>query len=670
MRRIQRLFLLILFYSIPFIVAFTSNTPRGGGGDAAAAAASVATGTTRVAPLVDSALLRFVSAEKKKQQRIEDRLEQVSLESIYSSKATNREKPLRTSRNSNTMSDQDMAASVPSVTGMEQLEDPWMGQYNRNRISRTLESLGVDEAMASRAGEKVQDYVLVRLARRRVQAFLRERDSLWREPAVSTNSALKLIESNSSILSTEPLHPSYGFDDVVQVMRDYGLTGTDICTILMHSPSLALMMPNKSFADEIEPLSGGTLDQTLRRSLDEMLMSTLGLRKYDARKVLRSCPGILTNKGSKSALQVVAIMTKLGVSPSAIARDKKALPMLLSRSPAELFRLISFLSSGSLRMPIEMIGPLIRRKASFELLDLVAPAPKFVHLDKDNVNDELDAMESDIEAALQRRSRKERKNQIDALYKNMTLVAETLRNEIGASNLGDLIAAYPSLLLLNAENKVMPTAIFLIDELGISRGELASVLQQYPLLLGQDVTEMEKKVAFLSYLGVSDADVGRIFRSFPMLFTLDIKKDMIPVVEYLRSIGVDDVGAFVTKLPAVLGYSVEKELRPKWEFLNKVCFRPHFEIRRFPAYFSYPLDRVIKTRYDYLAAKGIQRHLIPLDKVVRHGDLEFAMFVARDEDEGKVFRAFNERRKRSIQQKNKIRKRKPKSKLAPKENSV
>lgn len=669
MRRIQRLCLLILFYSIPFIVAFTSNTPRGGGGDAAAAA-SVATGTARVAPLVDSALLRFVSAEKKKQQRIEDRLEQVSLESIYSSKATNREKPLRTSRNSNTMSDQDMAASVPSVAGMEQLEDPWMGQYNRNRISRTLESLGVDEAMASRAGEKVQDYVLVRLARRRVQAFLRERDSLWREPAVSTNSALKLIESNSSILSTEPLHPSYGFDDVVQVMRDYGLTGTDICTILMHSPSLALMMPNKSFADEIEPLSGGTLDQTLRRSLDEMLMSTLGLRKYDARKVLRSCPGILTNKGSKSALQVVAIMTKLGVSSSAIARDKKALPMLLSRSPAELFRLISFLSSGSLRMPIEMIGPLIRRKASFELLDLVAPAPKFVHLDKDNVNDELNAMESDIEAALQRRSRKERKNQIDALYKNMTLVAETLRNEIGASNLGDLIAAYPSLLLLDAENKVMPTAIFLIDELGISRGELASVLQQYPLLLGQDVTEMEKKVAFLSYLGVSDADVGRIFRSFPMLFTLDIKKDMIPVVEYLRSIGVDDVGAFVTKLPAVLGYSVEKELRPKWEFLNKVCFRPHFEIRRFPAYFSYPLDRVIKTRYDYLAAKGIQRHLIPLDKVVRHGDLEFAMFVARDEDEGKVFRAFNERRKRSIQQKNKIRKRKPKSKLAPKENSV
>ena len=71
MRRIQRLCLLILFYSIPFIVAFTSNTPRGGGGDAAAAAASVATGTARVAPLVDSALLRFVSAEKKKQQSIE-----------------------------------------------------------------------------------------------------------------------------------------------------------------------------------------------------------------------------------------------------------------------------------------------------------------------------------------------------------------------------------------------------------------------------------------------------------------------------------------------------------------------------------------------------------------------------------------------------------------------
>jgi hypothetical protein len=96
----------------------------------------------------------------------------------------------------------------------------------------------------------------------------------------------------------------------------------------------------------------------------------------------------------------------------------------------------------------------------------------------------------------------------------------------------------------------------------------------------------------------------------------------------------------------VLGYSVEDELRPKWNYLSKVCLYPSFELSTFPAYFSYPLDRVIKTRYEYLQVmKEAPTQLLALDLVVRYGDKDFAEKVAKDADGGRTFTRFAKRRK-------------------------
>jgi hypothetical protein len=405
------------------------------------------------------------------------------------------------------------------------------------------------------------------------------------------------------------------------------------------------MMPRLSFADADGSSSGETLEQTLRRSFNGLLLTTLGLRKYDARKVLRACPGLLSVRGSKSAVQVVAMMSKLGVSTSSIARDKTGLPTLLSRSPAGLFRLISFLSSDAVRLPVKNIGPLIRRAASRELLDAVVPVLRLQPPVETIVPNEDEGLDPNVESALLGRTREERTKKINAIYKNMTTTAWTLRNEIGTKDLGKVVAAYPSVVLLNVEEQILPTASYLMDELEIMEGDLPSVLQLYPMLLGKDIGEMKKVASYLVSLGVEEEDLGSIFRAFPALLTMDIENDMMPVVDYLRSIDIRNIGAFVTRLPPILGYSVEEELKPKWEFLKKVCMRADFELNKFPAYFSYPFERVIKTRYDYLAAKGIARELVPVDAVLRFGDIDFATRVARDEDGGKVFRKFSEKRR-------------------------
>lgn len=99
------------------------------------------------------------------------------------------------------------------------------------------------------------------------------------------------------------------------------------------------------------------------------------------------------------------------------------------------------------------------------------------------------------------------------------------------------------------------------------------------------------------------------------------------------------------RLPPVLGYSVFDDLMPKWQYLTKVRNYSSFEISRFPAYFSYPLDRVIRNRFDYLLEmKQLPVQLLPIDEVLRYGDRDFAVLVAKDNDD-KAYAAFVEQRK-------------------------
>jgi hypothetical protein len=343
---------------------------------------------------------------------------------------------------------------------------------------------------------------------------------------------------------------------------------------------------------------------------------------------------------SKNAQHVVTLLSNMGVSTTSLARDKNALPVLLSRSPAALFRLVAFLSSDAVRMNIQTIGPLLRRADCAPLLNAVAPVPRLQPEDNFVVT-----KNGENEWSWKTTSQEEKRKQINNVYRQMSNTAWTLRHEIGTKDLGKVIAAYPSVLLLDAETKILPTASYLMNDLGIWQDDLPRVLQLYPVLLGMDVEDMKKIVNYLLSLEVSQENLASIFRAFPSLFQLDIEKDMEPVIQFLRDIGITNVGRFITRLPPILGYSVEDELMPKWEYLCRVSTQGSFELSAFPAYFSYPLDKRIKTRFEYLQlVKRIPTQLLSLDKVLRYGDKDFCARVARDVDDGAAFMEFAKKR--------------------------
>ena len=566
------------------------------------------------------------------------------------------------------------AISDTKATKSEDSIETWMGQFNRNRVAQLLLAAAgdgaLDETLAIKAGESVQRHVLTRTARRRVREFLKERDYLWVQGLNPSKDGGSPSSASSSTTSQQQQQPSsaaytlprqqpqqlnYGFSDVVELLTESGLTAKDIAEILIHTPSVALMMPRRPPETRNEgieqKLEGETLEETLDRALSQLLCGTLKLRRYDARKVLRTCPGLLTKRGSQSAHNIVGAMSRLGVSASSIARDKNALPTLLSRSPAAIFRLIAFLSSDAIRMPVDKIGPLIRRAECLEVLDEVAPVPRLqgpVAADLSSSTEEL--LPTFVGQALT----EQRRRHIDAIYKKMSSTAWTLRNEIGTNDLGKVVAAYPSVLLLDAEEQILPVANFLMDELGIWEDDLARVLQLYPALLGMPISKFEQVIEFMIDQGVDEENLASIFRSFPALLTLDIEKDMVPVVEFLRSIGINNIGRFITRLPPILGYSVDRDLVPKWEFIREIYAYESFELSKFPAFFSYPLETRIKVRFEYLRdVKLLPTPLIAPDLVLRYGDRDFALKVAGDKDEGAAYAAYLKERRDKLPKKKK-----------------
>jgi hypothetical protein len=566
----------------------------------------------------------------------------------------------------------------PTTSTITKENQSLFSQYNSQIVAMKLQALDVDPHIALRAGTVVQEYVIERITRRRIRRYLKERNNNvpWEEKEFES-SLLRGEEDTEVVRQQQQIiiptgKKNYNIDAVLEVMTQHGLTGNDIATIFTHTPSIAIMRARRTDNAIIQRTTtdrktdrGGELHQSsysleeiMNRVFVGLLSDTLKLRRYDARKVLRATTGLLTPKGSTSAVQVVTLMMSLGSSSNAIARDKSTLPTLLRRSPALLFRLVAFLSSAQLKVPLNAIGPILRQKQSTHLLNSVAPLKQHrptvvttMDVQDNIIQEELEIIEEYLESLEKNNTNTIRSCRIENNYRTMENVANALRRSAGIRDYSKLLSSHPDVFFVNVDNIYTITS-FLRNDVGMTKEDVAKVIQTFPTILveqNNDVSLMKDVVTYLRLVvEINDDDLPSIIRSFPATLLLDVDTNMIPVVSFLRDIGVRNIGRFITRIPPILGYSVETDLRPKWNFLREVCQFDYFEVVRFPAYFSYPLDRVIKMRYEYLRdCKGIPIQLARVDDVLRFGDRDFAIEIALDNDDGIAYAQFvNERSRR------------------------
>ncbi|CAK9315852.1 unnamed protein product [Citrullus colocynthis] len=139
-----------------------------------------------------------------------------------------------------------------------------------------------------------------------------------------------------------------------------------------------------------------------------------------------------------------------------------------------------------------------------------------------------------------------------------------------------LILRCPRILFSDVELCLRPTHRFL-KQLGIENLKSPSNLNSH--LLNTRVEKLRSKIRFLKEIGFSQEEAAKV----------------------------------CGRMPAIFGYSVEENLRPKYEYLVKEMERDLEELKGFPQYFGFSLEGRIMPRHLHLKQRNLR---IPLNRML------------------------------------------------------
>ncbi|KAA8545966.1 hypothetical protein F0562_020583 [Nyssa sinensis] len=146
-----------------------------------------------------------------------------------------------------------------------------------------------------------------------------------------------------------------------------------------------------------------------------------------------------------------------------------------------------------------------------------------------------------------------------------------------------IILRCPRILLSDVEFCLRPTLLYL-RELGLQKLNSPTNLNAH--LLNTRIGRLQEKIKFLQSVGFSYEEAARV----------------------------------CARLPAIFGYSMEHNLRPKFEYLMREMKRSVEELKEFPQYFAFSLEKRIAPRHLHLKQRNVQ---LPLKRMLLWGDQKF-----------------------------------------------
>lgn len=161
----------------------------------------------------------------------------------------------------------------------------------------------------------------------------------------------------------------------------------------------------------------------------------------------------------------------------------------------------------------------------------------------------------------------------------------------------------PSLLEMKNERIANRARVFeFLRGLGIVPDELDG------LELPVSVDVMRERVDFLHKLGLTIEDIN----NYPLVLGCSVKKNMIPVLDYLGKLGVrkSTFTEFLRRYPQVLHSSVVVDLQPVVKYLQGMDMQPNDiprVLERYPEVLGFKLEGTMSTSVAYLVGIGVAR---------------------------------------------------------------
>lgn len=193
---------------------------------------------------------------------------------------------------------------------------------------------------------------------------------------------------------------------------------------------------------------------------------------------------------------------------------------------------------------------------------------------------------------------------------------------------GRILDMYPQLLTADPYADIYPIFDFLINVVRIPFPDIRKAIIRCPRLLVSDPdTQLRPAFQFLTELGFSGSN--RLTAQTTMLLVSSVEFTLMPKIDFLVGLGFayDEVRNMVLRSPGLLTFSVENNYVPKVEYFFKEMNGDLVELKRFPQYFSFSLERKIKPRHRLLMEHGFS---MPLSDMLKVSDGEFnALLIER-----------------------------------------
>ncbi|KAJ4976140.1 hypothetical protein NE237_001246 [Protea cynaroides] len=208
-----------------------------------------------------------------------------------------------------------------------------------------------------------------------------------------------------------------------------------------------------------------------------------------------------------------------------------------------------------------------------------------------------------------------------SLYSINSIISFLQSKGIHQKDLGRIFGMCPKILTSSIKADLIPVFRFLSQDLKVPDHSFRKVVKKCPRLLVSSVKDQLKPALFyLQMLGFKDLEA--LAYQDPVLLVSNVENTLIPKLDYLVSLGFsrDDAVGMVLRCPGLFTFSVENNLKPKFEFFIEEIEGSLEELKEFPQYFAFSLEKRIKPRHKEVVENQLK---VPLSLMLKSTDKEF-----------------------------------------------
>lgn len=185
----------------------------------------------------------------------------------------------------------------------------------------------------------------------------------------------------------------------------------------------------------------------------------------------------------------------------------------------------------------------------------------------------------------------------------------------------------PTILTSDIRSELNPVFNFLSKDLRVPEDYFRKVINKCPRLLICSVKDQLKPTLFyLQRLGFTD--VHHLAYQDPILLVSSVENTLIPKLHYLVSLGFTrrEAVEMTLRCPGLFTFSIQNNFKPKFDYFSQEMEGELDELKDFPQYFAFSLDKRIKPRHIQLVDNGVS---IPLSLMLKTTDEEFNHLISQ-----------------------------------------